>query len=147
MAASYGAAHFCFTEVAMSHTTIYFMTETKDLEQAESRVTAYLESETFFDYSEIQHELSGPLETKRKELDTFLNGWNWKEAVDALMKEAEGYKAKGDLGMYGYNLIRIGELYAQNLTIDTYVFNIDTGDYSIPEETKGWWAVAVDFHY
>jgi hypothetical protein len=134
-------------EVLMSHTTIYFLTETVNLEQAESRVSAYLESETFFDYSEVQHELSGPLETRRNDPDAFLNGWNWKEAADALMKEAERYKTKGGLGMYGYNLIRAGELYAQNLTIDTYVFNIETGDYSIPTETKGWWAVAVDFHY
>jgi hypothetical protein len=131
----------------MSHTTIYFLTETANLEQAESRVNTYLESETFFDYSEVQHELSGPLETRRKELDGFLNGWNWKEAADALIKETEGYKANGNLEMYGYSLIRIGELYAQNLTIDTYVFNIETGDYSIPAETRGWWAVAVDFHY
>jgi hypothetical protein len=57
--------------------------------------------------------------------------------------------------MYGYNLIRAGELYSQSLTIDTYVFNIDYGDYSIPPppptkvgaESEGWWAIAVDFHY
>jgi hypothetical protein len=131
----------------MSHTTIYFLAEAENQRRAENAVSAYLEGETFFDYSEIQRELSGPLETKRKDLDAFLHGWNWKEAADALMKEAEDYKAKNNLGMYGYNLVRAGELYAQNLTIDTYVFNIETGDYSIPTETKGWWAVAVDFHY
>jgi hypothetical protein len=131
----------------MSHTTIYFLTEAEDLERAENKVTAFLESETFFNYSEIQHELSGPLETKRKEIDIFLNGWNWKEAADALMREAEDYKSKEKWESYGYKLIWAGELYSQNLTIDTYVFNIDTGDYSIPEETKGWWAIGVDFHY
>jgi hypothetical protein len=64
-------------------------------------------------------------------------------------QNAEGYKAAGDLGLYGYSLIRAGELYAQYLTIDTYVFNIDYGDYSIPpsEDAKDWWAIAVDFHY
>jgi hypothetical protein len=131
----------------MSHTTIYFLDKADDFDRAEKTVTAYLEGETFFDYSEVLHELSGPLETKRKDIDVFLNGWNWKEAADALMKEAERYKTKGDLGMYGYNLIRAGELYAQNLTIDTYVFNIDYGDYSIPDQSGGWWAIAVDFHY
>jgi hypothetical protein len=131
----------------MSHTTVYFLTETKDLEQAENRVNACLEGETFFDYSEVQHDLSGPLETKRKDLDAFLHGWNWKETADALMKEAEDCKAKDDWGMYGYKLVRAGELYAQNLTIDTYVYNIETGDYSIPDHPGGWWAVAVDFHY
>jgi hypothetical protein len=131
----------------MSHTTIYFLTEADDLDHAERRVTAYLESETFFDYSEVQPELSGPLETKRKAIADFMNGWNWKEAAEAILKEAEGNKAKGGLGMYGYNLIRAGELFSQSLTIDTYVFNIDFTDYAIPEESNGWWAVAVDFHY
>jgi hypothetical protein len=49
--------------------------------------------------------------------------------------------------MYGYNLIKAGELYAQYLTVDTYVYNIDAGYYSIPEEDTNWWAIAVDFHY
>jgi hypothetical protein len=131
----------------MSHTTIYFLTEVDDLDHAERKVTAYLESESFFDYSEIQHELSGPLETKRKDLDAFLNGWNWRETAEAILEEAEGHKAKRSLGTYGYNLIRAGELFSQSLTIDTYVFNIDFTDYTIPEESNGWWAVAVDFHY
>ncbi|MDR3142466.1 MAG: hypothetical protein LBU37_12200 [Tannerellaceae bacterium] len=131
----------------MSYTTIYFLSETENLDKAGSRVNAYLEGENFFDYSEIQHDLSGPLETKRAALDAFLNGWNWKESADALLKEAEGYKTNGDLGTYGFKLIMAGELYSQGLTIDTYVFNIDTGDYSIPEESGNWWVIVVDFHY
>jgi hypothetical protein len=131
----------------MSHTNIYFLTEAENFGQAERKVTAYLESENFFDYSEVQHKLSGSLETKRTALDAFLNGWDWKEAADGFLKDAEGYKINGNLGMYGYNLIRAGELYAQNLTVDTFVFNIDTADYSVPAEAKGWWLIAVDFHY
>jgi hypothetical protein len=131
----------------MSHTTIYFLTEAADFEKAERKVTVYLETENFFDYSETRADLSGPLETKRNSLEAFLNGWDWKESADALLIEAEEYKANGDFGMYGYNLIRAGELYAQNLNIDTYVYNIDSGDYSIPAETSGWWIIAVDFHY
>jgi hypothetical protein len=131
----------------MSHTTIYFLTEAAGFEKAERKVTAYLETENFFDYSETLPDLSGPLETKRDDLEAFLNGWNWKESADALLTEAEEYKANGGFGMYGYNLIRVGELYSQALNIDTCVFNIDTADYSIPEETKGWQVIAVDFHY
>jgi hypothetical protein len=133
----------------MSHTTIYFLTKVRNFDRAEQLVTGYLETENFFDYSEVQTALSGPLETKRKEIDAFLNGWNWKETADALLETAEEYKANADPGMYGYSLIRAGELYAQNLSVDTYVFNIDSGDYSIPppEESRGWWAVAVDFLY
>jgi hypothetical protein len=131
----------------MSHTTIYFLTEAENFGRAEENITAYLEGENFFDYSEVQHELSGPLGTKRSALDAFMNGWNWKESANALLKEAEKYKITGNLGMYGYNLIRAGELYSQNLNIDTYVFNVDTMDYSIPEESKSWWVITVDFHY
>jgi hypothetical protein len=92
----------------MSHTTIYFLTAALDFEHAEKTVTGYLEGENFFDYSEVQHDLSGPLESKQKDLDIFLNGWDWKKAADALLTEAEGYQAKGDRGMYGYTLIRAG---------------------------------------
>jgi hypothetical protein len=128
---------------------IYFLTHAENRHSAESRVNAYLETENFFDYSCTLKEESGPLETKRNAIDALLNGWNWKAAADALLETAKGYKAKDNLGMYGYNLIRAGELYSQSLTIDTYVFNIDYGDYSIPppNESEDWWAVAVDFHY
>jgi hypothetical protein len=37
----------------MSHTTIYFLTEAKDLEEEEHEVTAYLEGESFFDYFDV----------------------------------------------------------------------------------------------
>jgi hypothetical protein len=131
----------------MSHTTICFLTEAKEFDEAERRVTAYLETETFFDYSSVIPEQSGPLEQKRDELMKFLNGREWKEAAEGLLKEAEGYKESGDPGMYGYNLIRAGELYSQSLTTDTCVFNIDTGDYCIPTEGEGWQLIAVDFHY
>jgi hypothetical protein len=131
----------------MSHATIYFLTVARDFEHAERMVAGYLEGENFFDYSETRAEQSGPLEAKHGDLDALLNGWDWKEAADALLKKAEDYKAKGDLGMCGHTLIRTGELYAQNLNIGAYVFNIDSGDYSIPTDTNGWWAIAVDFHY
>jgi hypothetical protein len=131
----------------MSHTTIYFLTAARDFDHAEKMVRGYLEGENFFDYSEVQAEQSGPLEVKHGDLDAFLNGWDWREAADALLKYAEEYKAKDDMGMYGFTLIRAGELYAQNLNIDTCVFNIDSGDYSIPTETKGWWVIAVEFRH
>jgi hypothetical protein len=134
-------------EAAMSHATIYFLTTANAFEQAESKVMAYLEGETFFDYSEAIPDLSGPLKTRRKNLDAVLNGWNWRKAADALMQEAENYKAQDDLMMFGHCHIRAGALYAQTLNIDTYVFNIDTGDYCIPEESGGWWVIAVDFHH
>ena len=131
----------------MSHTAIYFLAKEKDFEKAEHRVTEYLEGENFFDYSEVLHGESGPLGQKRGELLELVKNWGWKKNADGFLEQAEEYKADGNLGMYGYNLINAGELYAQYLTIETYVFNIDNSDYSIPEENENWWAVAVDFHY
>ena len=61
----------------MSHTTIYFLTEAEDFDRAERRVTAYLETETFFDYSAVIPEQSGPLEQKHEELAKFLDGREW----------------------------------------------------------------------
>ena len=131
----------------MSHTTIYFLTEAEDFDRAERRVTAYLETETFFDYSAVIPEQSGPLEQKHEELVRFLDSREWEKAADGCLRQAEEYKNASNLGLYGYHLIRAGELYSQSLTIDTSVFNIDTGDYTVPVERKGWWAIAVDFHY
>ena len=131
----------------MSHTTIYFITEAENIDQAENRVTGYLDSENFFDYFSVLPDESGPLEKKRKELTEFLNGWDWKKSADDFLSLAEKSKASGNFDQYGYNLIAAGQLYAQYLTADTYVFNIDTGDYSIPADDTGRWVIAVDFHY
>jgi hypothetical protein len=131
----------------MSHATICFLTETLTLDEAENRVMAYLETENFFGYSDALPEQSGSLETKREKLSKFLNGWDWREAADGFLKEAGEYKDTGNLAMYGYNLVRAGELYSQSLTIGACVFNIDAGDYSIPVDEKGWQLIAVGFHY
>jgi hypothetical protein len=131
----------------MSHTTIYFLAKAKDFEQAENRVTEYLEGESFFDDSKVLHGDSGPLEQKRGELLELVKNWDWKKNADGFLDKAEKCKADGNFGMYGYNLIKAGELYAQYLTIETYVFNIETSYYSLPDEDENWWAVDVDFHY
>jgi hypothetical protein len=131
----------------MSHTTIYFLTKAGDFEEAEKRVTDYLEGEHFFDYYDVLKEKSGPLEEKRTELEAFIQDWDWKEAAGDLMKRADGYKAKGDLGTYGYCLCNAGQLYAQYLNTDTRVYNTDTGDYSVPADGKDRWLIAFDFHY
>jgi hypothetical protein len=131
----------------MSHTTIYFLTETKSYDEAESRVTQYLDNETFFDYFNTLDESSGSLAQRRGELMEYIKDWDWKKAADSYLEQAEQYKTEGRYGAYGYNLIKAGELYTQSLTVDTYAFNIDTGDYDIPEKDAGWWVIAIDFHY
>ena len=131
----------------MSHTTIYFITEAEDLDQAGSRVTGYLETEHFFDCFSVLPETSGPLAQKRGELAEFAKDWDWKKSAESFLERAEKNKASGDLCSCGYDLIKAGELYAQCLTVETYVFNIEEGSYSVPTESKGWWAIAVDFHF
>jgi len=129
----------------MSHTKIYFLTKAENSEEAEHKVTDYLETEHFFDYFNVLS--SGTLTEKRSELHEFINGWDWKKAADDFLKLAKKQKAAGNFNRYGYHLINAGSLYAQHLTVDTYVFNIDESNYSIPIDENGCWIIAVDFHY
>jgi hypothetical protein len=131
----------------MSHTTIYFLTEAESLGEAENKVTTHLETEHFYDYSDVIHELSGQLAVKRHELLEFAKNWDWKKNADNFLVEAEEQRASGNMELYGYYLIKAGELYAQHLTVDTYAFNINLSDYTIPDEDKNWWAIAMDIHY
>jgi hypothetical protein len=131
----------------MSHTTIYFLAEAADFDEAERQVSYYLETENFYDNFTVLDDNSGSLSEKRNELMGFINGWDWKKKANEFLSLAEKYKAAGSFDLYGYHLISAGQLYAQYLTIDTYVYNLDSSDYSIPSDDSGWWVIAVDFHY
>jgi hypothetical protein len=130
----------------MSHTTIYFLVQAEDEDRAESKADAYLEAEHFYDYFTILPEESGPLVNKRLELMDFIRDWDWVKNADSFLCKAEKFKESGDLRLYGHHLIYAGELYAQNLTIDTHVYNMEFGNYIIPDEDSGWWVIAIDFH-
>jgi hypothetical protein len=131
----------------MSHTTIYFLTEAESYADAEENVTVFLGSEHFYDYSSVLPESSGSLTQKRNDIEEFVKDWNWEKDAINFYKKAKKQKASGNLKTYGYYLINAGQLYAQHLTTETYVFNIKTIDYSIPKEDKNWWVIAMDFHY
>jgi hypothetical protein len=131
----------------MPHTTIYFLTQTGDYEQAEYRVNLYLETENFFDYFRVMPESSGTLEQKLDEITEYVNGVDYEKTAESFLGQAEEYKANRNFCLYGYYLIKAGELYAQDLTIGSYVFNIDAGNYSIPTGEKDWWVITIDFHY
>ena len=131
----------------MSNTTIYFLTEAEDIDQAEHNVSAYLDTENFFDSFSILPESSGLLSENREALTKFIGNWDWRKNADDFLNLAERYKAAGYLDQYGYHLINAGQLYSQNLMTDTLVYNISTTDYSIPLDDKGWWLIAVHFHY
>jgi len=132
----------------MSSTTIYFLTKNaQSIEEAENLVSSYLDTENFFDYFSVIHDKSGSLAEKRNELIDFIKDWDWKKKADEFYNLAQRYKADSSLSQFGFYLVEAGQLYAQYLNIDTYVFNIDSGDYFIPESDNGWRVIAVDFHY
>ena len=130
----------------MSNTTIYFLTEAEDIEEAKSIVDSYLENEHLSDYWTVLDEGSGPLEMEQKELMNFIRNWNWKMCAKEYLNQAQKHKESDDLYAYGYRLICAGELYSQCLTVNTYVFNIESEDYSVPDDDMGWWVIVVDFH-
>ena len=131
----------------MSHTTIYFLTQAEDMEEAESQVADFLENEDFFSYYTALPDESGPLTDKRPELMDFIKDWDWKKIADDHLTRAQEDKEIGDLGGYGYHLICAGQLYAQYPTIDILVYNVESDDYRIPADDEGWWLIAVDFSY
>lgn len=61
-------------------------------------------------------------------------------------KHAEEYKAKGNKSMQGYCLKNAAEMLGEEFCFEANVYNIESCDYSIPEDTKGFWAVIVDMH-
>lgn len=72
------------------------------------------------------------------------------EAGKAEVQTAEERYGKSgkipNLNMYGHCLGKAGELYQQNFGFESNVFNTHAFDYSIPDDTTGWWAVIVDMH-
>jgi len=131
----------------MSHTTIYFLAQAEGFNEAESKVTDYLEPEHFFDYHTVLPDESGPLAYKRPELLDFIKDWDWQKTAEEFLYLAQKYKEEGNQRIYGHHLVFAGELYSQDLTICTRVFNLDSDNYSVPDEDSGWWVIGVDFHY
>jgi hypothetical protein len=130
----------------MSYTTIYFLAKADNFDEAENHVSAYLETESFFDYFNVLPESSGPLKEKHGEISELVKTWNWRERADSFLAEAEKYR-EDKSSLFGTCLIHAGVLYAQCLTIDTCIYNTDTGDYTVPTEDEGWQVTAVYFHY
>ena len=130
----------------MLHTMIYFLAHGEDLSDAEGRVAEYLETGHFFHYYDIRSDSSGPLTKKREDLMDFIKDWDWNKAADKLFEQAAKHKEAGNISLFGSYLFNAGVRYAQCLTVDTYVYNIDSEDYSIPDDDSGWWVIAVDFY-
>lgn len=61
-------------------------------------------------------------------------------------KRMREYALKGDRSMRGYLMKNIGEMLCQDFSFEANVYNIESGDYSLPSDTDGFWAVMVDMH-
>ena len=135
----------------MESRTVYFLTLAEDLEQAKRKIINYIENAGSCRYSLIP-KLSGSLAKRHKKLVEVLKKWDWKKEAGDLLIEAEkfkttiGYFAEDDLLVYGNFLISAGVLYAQKLSVDTCIFNIEYGNYYVPdkEDHEHWWVIAVD---
>jgi gas vesicle protein len=55
-------------------------------------------------------------------------------------------KPKNNYDMYGHSIKNAGEIYSQQFCFDCNVYNVETGDYSIPENIEEYYAVMVDMH-
>jgi len=67
------------------------------------------------------------------------------EVKQAKERYLDGEKGP-DYNMYGYCLKRAGHLYAQDFSFGANVFNLETYNFAIPDNTEGWYAVIVDMH-
>ena len=123
---------------------VFFLTEAEDLEDAEFYVARYLDEKGIWNYSRKLPELSGPLAQKREILIDLYKNWDWKKRGEELLIQAEKYKAKGNFKMYGKYLYYASNIYCQELINDTPVFNIESEDYSIPEDTENWWVISIN---
>jgi hypothetical protein len=70
----------------------------------------------------------------------------WTNPIDEAAKHEEAARKEKDTRVRGYYLRIAGTLLSEYFCLDANVYNITTGDYSIPEHPEGWFAVRVDIH-
>ena len=131
----------------MANTEIYFILKAEDYEQADWTLYNYLEGKGFYpSVACMLEELSGPLTEKRDEISDLLNRWAWEKKAKYYLRKAEKNHAKGNFKKYGELLILAGELYSQKLTTNAWIFNMDSEDYSVPDEDENRWVVVAGLH-
>jgi len=70
----------------------------------------------------------------------------WTNPISEAAKFEEEARKEKDPHWRGYYLRIAGTLLSEYFCLDANVYNITTGDYSIPEHPEGWFAVKVDIH-
>ena len=74
-----------------------------------------------------------------------VQGW-WKNPIDEAAKHEEAARTEENTHMRGFHLRIAGSLLSELFCLDASVCNITTGDYSIPDDLAGWFAVMMDIH-
>jgi hypothetical protein len=132
----------------MSHVTIYFLTEAKNLEIAKRHVNSCLDSEnSFFDGFEIVDSDCGTLKDNLVKLNGMSSEQNYLIKAEQFVREAEEQRKKKYYGLAGDYYRRAGMLYDQRLSDDMPYYNITDWSYEVPTDTNGWYFIPVDFHY
>jgi len=77
----------------------------------------------------------------------------WQQTIKTAQEEEKkaqdwlnGKRGKDNYSMYGYVLKCAAELYQQRFSFETNVYNLETEDFSIPENFEGYFAVMIDIH-
>jgi hypothetical protein len=129
------------------HFTIHFLTPAEDFEDAISRVEDNLDYEQdFYDNYEVLRNDSGSLDEKMDELAKIPNLKDSISQAEEYLRKAEASKRESDFKTTGYLYRCAGALYEGSLTEDRPIYNIDSHDYQIPFDTRGWFSIAVQFN-
>jgi hypothetical protein len=131
----------------MSHQTISFLVQAKDLEEAQSHVNACLDSEnSFFDGFEVIDKECAALEASRNRLAALLADNDYMKKAEGFLADANEYREKKNYSMAGWSYIRAGELFDERLSSDMDYYNLTDWNYQIPPDYSGWFFIPVDFH-
>jgi hypothetical protein len=131
----------------MGHIIINFLILAEDFEDAIGRVEGFLEGEKgFYDSYEVLRKQSGYLPDMMDVICKLRNGPDSVTLAETCLADAKIQKEAGCFGQAGYDYRRAGLLYEGALTQDMPIYNIDSFDYSVPLDTGGWFAIAVNFH-
>jgi hypothetical protein len=130
---------------------LYCFIGVQDKEDAKHAVNSFLEEllgQAFYDGFEIQ---DGPGDIQP--LSDFYDGYFTplyaasQSLLQQFREEAEKARKSGDRAGEAGALRRVSDLLYENMCPAMPWFNIEGGDFSMPSDKQGWWAVMVEFYY
>jgi len=136
------------------HKGIICLTNAESVEEAQEKVELFLEKPSDkFDWYQIGgrwNSLIGennimPLKECLNKVKEYVEQKGVEERIKQLeMNTTVAYSENKYMKGTCYKVL--GNLLCENFCDDCDLFNIDDEDYSIPENTEGWYAIVVDIH-